>query len=333
MLSVDRYHRTIDYLRVSVTDRCNLRCQYCMPAEGVAFKGHPDILRYEEIVKIVRAAVGLGVRAVRLTGGEPLVRAGIVDLVRMLAAIGNPENGGLDDLSMTTNGILLGRYAADLRQAGLMRVNVSLDTLRAERYAAITRGGKLADALAGIAAAEAAGLKPIKINAVVLRGANEDEIADLARLTLEHPWHVRFIELMPLNDCSCGFEGEYIPSHEVRKRIVAELGALEPAAAWAGAGPAEYYHLRGALGLLGFISPISEHFCASCNRLRLTADGKVRPCLLADSELDLRAVVRGGASIAEIEDVLRQAIMIKPTGHHLDENLAPHDRMMSQIGG
>jgi len=328
MQSVDRYDRPINYLRVSVTDRCNLRCQYCMPSQGVPFKAHQDILRYEEIERIVRAAVGLGIQRVRLTGGEPLVRAGVVDLVRMLAGI-----EGLEDLAMTTNGMLLGRYAADLRRAGLMRVNVSLDTLREERYAAITRGGQLAEVLAGIASAEEAGLMPVKINAVVMRGVNDDEIADLARLTLERSWHVRFIELMPLNDCSHGFQGGYVPSYEVRERVAAELGALEPVAAWSGAGPASYYRLRGALGLLGFISPISEHFCGCCNRLRLMADGGLRPCLLSDSEIDLRSVVRGGASLAEIQDVLRQAILCKPGGHHLDEKLAPHGRVMSQIGG
>ncbi len=328
MLSVDRYHRIISYLRVSVTDRCNLRCQYCMPPQGVPFKGHQDILRYEEIDKIVRAAVGLGVRRVRLTGGEPLVRAGIVDLVRMLATI-----DGLDDLSMTTNGILLPRYAADLRRAGLTRVNISLDTLREERYAKITRGGSLADVLQGIAHAEKSGLMPLKINVVILRGVNDDEISDMARLTLTHGWHVRFIELMPLNDCSCGLDGEYVPSHEVRQRIVADLGELEPAAPPWGGGPADYYRLLGAPGLLGFISPISEHFCAACNRLRLTADGLLRPCLLSDNEIDLRTVVRGGAGIEQIQDVLRTAIMAKPTGHHLDEQVLPQGRVMSQIGG
>jgi cyclic pyranopterin phosphate synthase len=334
MLSVDRYERTISYLRVSVTDRCNLRCQYCMPPQGVPFKAHQDILRYEEIERIVRAAVALGIRRVRLTGGEPLVRAGIVDLVRMLAAV-----EGLEDLAMTTNGILLARYAADLRRAGLMRVNVSLDTLREDRYATITRGGDLADALQGITCAEEAGLTPLKLNVVILRGANDDEILDMARLTLEHPWHVRFIELMPLNDCGPSgrnagdFEARYVPSHEVRARIVADLGEIDPAGPLFGGGPAEYYRLRGALGLLGFISPISHHFCAACNRLRLTADGRLRPCLLADHEIDLRTVVRGGAGIEEIQDILRGAIMAKPTGHHLDEKVMPQGRVMSQIGG
>jgi len=329
MPSLDRYDRAISYLRVSVTDRCNLRCQYCMPPQGVPFKAHQDILRYEEIERIVRAAVALGVRRVRLTGGEPLVRAGIVDLVGMLAAI-----EGLDDLSMTTNGVLLARYAADLYRAGLRRVNVSLDTLRADRYAAITRGGNLADAWQGIARAEEVGLNPLKLNVVVSRGVNDDEIVDMARLTLEHPWQVRFIELMPLNECAHDVEEEFFPSYEVRGRIAAELGELEPVVgSLGGGGPADYYRLRGAPGVLGFISPISEHFCAACNRLRLTADGQLRPCLLADYEIDLRSVVRGGAEIEEIQNVLRRAIMAKPTGHHLDESMMPHGRVMSQIGG
>jgi cyclic pyranopterin phosphate synthase len=240
---------------------------------------------------------------------------------------------GLDDLAMTTNGILLPRYAADLRRAGLMRVNVSLDTLREDRYTTITRVGHLADVLQGIACAEQVGLTPLKLNVVILRGVNDDEIVDMARLTLEHPWHVRFIELMPLSDCTCGLDGDYVPSHEVRDRIVADLGYLEPAGPLRGGGPAKYYRLQGAQGLLGFISPISEHFCASCNRLRLTADGGLRPCLLSDNEIDLRTVIRSGANIEQIQEVLHQAIMAKPAGHHLAEHLLPHGRVMSQIGG
>jgi GTP 3',8-cyclase len=320
--------RPISYLRISVTDRCNLRCLYCMPAEGVPFRAHAQILRYEEIERVVRAAAGLGINKVRLTGGEPLVRAGIVDLVALLARI-----PGIDDLSMTTNGLLLARYADALARAGLTRVNVSLDTLRPDRFAQITRGGKLEETLAGIASARRAGLEPVKINTVIMRGLNADEIVDLARLTLQEGWHVRFIELMPLNPGASSEELQYVPNREVRQMIVAALGELEPVQTVAGAGPAAYYRLAGARGSLGFISPLSEHFCAQCNRLRLTADGRLRPCLLADNELDLRAALRQGASETDLCDLLQQAIRAKPQGHHVAEHVLPQGRAMSEIGG
>jgi len=324
----DGCERPISYLRVSVTDRCNLRCLYCLPPEGVPLRSHDEILRYEEIDRVVRAAAGLGISKVRLTGGEPLARAGIANLVSMLARI-----PGVDDLSMTTNGTLLARYARALRAAGLKRVNVSLDTLREERFARITRGGKLADALEGIEAAREAGLAPIKVNSVILRGLNEDEIVDLAGLTVTHDWHVRFIELMPLNHVALGPEQAHVPNEEVRQTIVSSLGDLLPAQPIHGSGPAAYYRLAGARGTIGFISPVSEHFCGHCNRLRLTADGRLRPCLLADSELDVRSALRSGASIDEIQALLRQAILAKPTQHHLGEHILPRGRVMSQIGG
>ncbi len=328
MSCLDACNRPISYLRISVTDRCNLRCLYCMPPEGVPFRPHEEILRYEEIERVVRAAAGLGINKVRLTGGEPLVRLGIVSLVEMLARI-----PGIDDLAMTTNGIYLSRYAHDLRLAGLRRVNVSLDTLRDDKYARITRGGRLADALAGIESAEREGLVPLKVNTVVLRGFNDDEIIDIARLTLQRTWHVRFIELMPLNHDIPGFERSYMPTSEVRELIVRALGELEPGQPVRGSGPAAYYRLPGAAGTIGFISPVSEHFCGQCNRLRLTADGRLRPCLLADEETDLRAVLRRGASMEEIQDLLRQAIRAKPKGHQLQQHILPTGRMMSEIGG
>jgi len=263
-----------------------------------------------------------------VTGGEPLVRKGIVGFVGMLAGI-----PGIDDLSMTTNGTLLARYARALRSAGLRRVNVSLDTLREERFARITRGGKLADALEGIDAAREAGLAPIKVNSVIVRGLNEDEIVDLAGLTVTHDWHVRFIELMPLNHVPQGPEQAYVPNDEVRQTIASSLGDLLPAQPAHGSGPAAYYRLAGARGTIGFISPLSEHFCGHCNRLRLTADGRLRPCLLADGELDLRSALRSGAGLDEIQALLRQAILAKPTQHHLGEHILPRGRVMSQIGG
>jgi GTP 3',8-cyclase len=328
MTVLDGCERPISYLRVSVTDRCNLRCLYCMPPQGVPFRQHAEILRYEEIARVVRAAAGLGISKVRLTGGEPLVRAGLVDLVRLVACI-----DGIDDLSMTTNGLLLGRYAEELARAGLRRVNISLDTLRAERYARITRGGKLAEALAGMEAAKQAGLTPVKINTVILRGVNDDEVVDLARLTLEQAWHVRFIELMPLNHDTQVFEQDYLSSAEVSQAITTALGPLLPVPALDGAGPAAYYRLAGAQGSIGFISPLSAHFCGQCNRLRLTADGRLRPCLLADSEIDLRTVLRRGADDAEIQSLLRLAIQAKPTGHQLEKHILPEGRAMSEIGG
>jgi cyclic pyranopterin phosphate synthase len=355
MLSLsDTYNRQINYLRVSVTDRCNFRCAYCMPPEGVPWRPHAEILRFEEIAAVVRAAAALGISKVRLTGGEPLVRAGIVELVALLAAI-----PGLDDLSMTTNGALLARHAADLRRAGLRRVNVSLDTLDPERFQRITRLGRLADVLAGIAAAQAAGLLPVKLNTVAVRGFNDDELVALAAHTIAEDWHVRFIELMPvgmveardrepraggacqdidtpnvlLDTAEHSPEAGFIAVAEIKARIEAALGVLTPARPTVGNGPARYYRLTGARGTIGFISPVSEHFCNQCNRLRLTADGHLRPCLLADGELDLRTPLRQGASQADIQALFRQAIQAKPQGHRLAEQVRPQVRAMSQIGG
>ncbi len=331
MAHLDAYNRPISYLRISVTDRCNLRCVYCMPPEGVAWRPHDEILRYEEIETVVRAAAGLGISKVRLTGGEPLVRMGIVDLVRDLAGI-----PGVDDLAMTTNGVLLSRYATDLAEAGLQRVNVSLDTLRPERFRRITRLGRMEDVLAGMEAAHEAGLEPVKINTVVIRGMNDDEVVDLARKTMETGWNVRFIEPMPVGNGVLA-DGEWrervVTGREIRHRIEAALGELEPAKMSAGNGPARYYRLHGARGTLGFITPISEHFCYRCNRLRLTADGQLRPCLLSDYEIDLRTPLRQGADVAQIKELLLKGIESKPMQHHLDEWKRPEKRVMSEIGG
>nr|HID13333.1 GTP 3',8-cyclase MoaA [Anaerolineae bacterium] len=331
MAHLDAYNRPISYLRISVTDRCNLRCVYCMPPEGVVWRPHEAILRYEEIETVVRAAAELGVSKVRLTGGEPLVRLGIVDLVRNLARL-----PGVDDLAMTTNGILLSHYAADLAEAGLQRVNISLDTLRPERFQHITRLGQLGDVLAGMEAAREAGLEPVKINTVVIRGMNDDEVVDFARKTMEAEWNVRFIELMPVGNgalVDSKWEERVVTAQEIRERIEAALGELEPAKVSAGSGPARYYRLPGARGTLGFITPISEHFCYRCNRLRLTADGQLRPCLLSDYEIDLRTVLRRGADVAQIKALLLAGIKSKPMRHHLDERRRPENRVMSEIGG
>ena len=331
MAHLDAYNRPISYLRISVTDRCNLRCVYCMPPHGVSKRSHDEILRYEEIETVVRAAAGLGITKVRLTGGEPLVRPGIVDLVQMLARI-----PGIDDLAMTTNGILLSDYASELVKAGLQRVNVSLDTLCPERFRHITRCGKLQDVLHGMAAARQVGLTPIKINTVVIRGMNDDEVIDLARKTVETGWHVRFIELMPIGNSSQiadSWRDRVVMAQGIRKQVEAALGVLEPAKTATGGGPARYYHLPGAKGTLGFITPISEHFCIQCNRLRLTADGHLRPCLLSEQEIDLRTPLREGAGVEQIKTLILQTIENKPLQHHLDECQVPEGRVMSEIGG
>ncbi|TEU22363.1 MAG: GTP 3',8-cyclase MoaA [Anaerolineales bacterium] len=325
---LDNFNRPISYLRISITDRCNLRCVYCMPPEGVSWRLHHEILRYEEIELIVRAAASLGISKVRLTGGEPLVRLGFVEFVRMLARI-----PGIDDLAMTTNGTLLAEYAAELAQAGLKRVNVSLDTLQPERFRQITQRGEFATVFEGIYAAREAGLVPLKLNTVVVRGLNDDEVVDLARLTLEGDWHVRFIEWMPLGTNAAWASDGYVSVGEVRRRIEDALGELMPAKVGVGNGPARYYRFPGAVGTIGFISPISEHFCYQCNRLRLTADGRLRPCLLSDYEIDLRTPLRQGADLAEIRELLIRSIGAKPERHHLDESVSPRERAMSEIGG
>ena len=327
---IDNWGREITYLRISVTDRCNFRCVYCMPPEGLVWQPHDAIMRYEEIEQVARAAAEQGVRQIRLTGGEPLVRADLPVLIRMLAGI-----PGIEDISLTTNAMLLEKQAENLAQAGLRRVNVSLDTLQAEKFAKITRGGSLARVLRGIAAAENAGLLPIKINAVAMRGVNDDEFMDLARLTLEHPWHVRFIELMPIgNQQPWGPDfpspqDAFIPIQEIVEQLK-PLGLVSENDA-VGYGPAIEYRIPGGIGKLGFISPLSEHqFCQRCNRLRLTADGYLRPCLMSAVEIPILSALRAGQPALP---VLKQAVAAKPEGHKLATQAAPDGRRMIQIGG
>jgi cyclic pyranopterin phosphate synthase len=289
-----------------------------MPAEGIELKRHSDMLTMEEIARVVRVAAGMGITKVRITGGEPLARKGVVSLVRQVAAI-----EGIRDIALTTNGTVLEGYAQELAAAGLKRVNVSLDTLRPETFAELTRGGDLGAVLRGIAAAERAGLCPVKINTVVLKGINSDEIESMAALTLEHPWDVRFIEFMPFWG-NGGVYGEehVVPIDEVRRRVMAmgaeaQPGATpEPVKAGAGpamdAGPAAYVRLRGAKGRVGFISREGDEFCVRCNRIRLTADGMLRPCLLSDATIDVKCALRGGADDAAIADIIRQAVAAKP---------------------
>lgn len=329
----DAFGRTVDYLRISVTDRCNLRCVYCMPPEGVPWLPHADILSYEEITRVVHASASLGMCKVRLTGGEPLVRPHLERLVAMIAAI-----PGIRDLSMTSNAVLLSESAHALKAAGLRRVNISLDSLRPERFRVMTRLGHIEAVWRGLQAAEEAGLLPVKLNVVVVRGLNDDELVDFARLTLSHPWHVRFIELMPLaNDGDWG-EGlplpgrRYVPVDEIQATVTARLGTMIPDAL-VGNGPATVFRLPGAQGTVGFISPVSRHFCPTCNRLRLTSDGKLRPCLLSGNEIDVRAALRAGASDVQLRQIIAHAVSCKPERHHLAQNVIPLDRIMAQIGG
>jgi len=321
---VDSFGRSIDYLRISVTDRCNLRCIYCMPPEGVPHISHSEILSYEEIRAVVQGAAELGIRRIRLTGGEPLVRADFPDLVKMLSRI-----QGVMELSLTTNGALLKNYAQALKQAGLSRVNVSLDTVRANRFGYITRLGELKDVLEGISAAKEVGFDPVKINTVVIRGINDDEILDFARMTYKDGWHVRFIELMPFKGVA-----ESVPSVELQQHI-SSLGRLEPCASITGNGPALYYRLTGAEGTIGFISPLTEiSFCSRCNRMRLTPDGKLRPCLLGEDEIDLRMPLRNNASMEELKRLILKAVDSKPEHHQLERgDIRLVKRKMSQIGG
>ncbi|MFO8010457.1 MAG: GTP 3',8-cyclase MoaA [Dehalococcoidia bacterium] len=322
----DSFARPINYLRLSVTDRCNFRCIYCMPLQGIKTLDHSDILSYEEIMLVAEAAAGLGINKVRLTGGEPLVRADLSNLVEMLSAI-----DGIDDLTLTTNGSLLRRHARELKDAGLSRVNISLDTLRPERFEQITRFGRLEEVLRGAETAGAAGLYPIKFNTVVMRGINDDEITDFARKTIEDGWHVRFIEFMPIGESSGENNGRFISIAEITEHIE-KLGTLETGKL-DGNGPAKYYRLPGATGTIGFISPISNHFCYQCNRLRLTADGKLRPCLLSDDEIDLRGPLREGASADDLKRLIEKAIESKPKGHSLGSGGTGWNRNMCQIGG
>lgn len=323
----DRFSRKIDYLRIAITDHCNLNCLYCAPFGGRTKLTHSDILSYEEICRLTKAAVQAGISKVRITGGEPLVRKGVVQLCRMLASI-----KGVENLTLTTNGVLLRELAQPLYKAGVQRINVSLDTLRPERFRKITGYGLLSQVLAGIEMAAEAGLHPVKINTVVMRGVNEDEIEDLARLTLEKPYHVRFIELMPTN--GYGNHGSlFVPIEEVVKRVkkVGEL-SLEPPVD--SSGPARLCMLAGGLGKVGFIAPLSWHFCGSCNRLRLTADGKLKTCLFSEEEIDIKRPLRTGASITELVGIFKFAITRKPRGHSLREiNMERSSRLAMQMTG
>jgi len=326
---IDPFGRPVTYLRISVTDRCNLRCVYCMPPEGVAWQPHENILRYEEIMEVVRAAAENGVSEFRLTGGEPLVRKDLSDLVRMMAV-----TPGVEDISLTTNGLLLENQIEGLAQAGLRRINVSLDTLDPQKFARITRGGSLEKVLRGLDRAEAIGIKLIKLNVVMMRGVNQDELVSLARLSLNHPWHIRFIEMMPVNNQQPWGEGfpdpveVFFPIQEMMHLL--EPLHLHPENGGIGSGPAREFRLEGAIGKIGFISPVGAQFCDRCNRLRLTADGNLRPCLLTDVEISVTSALRRGEPVLPL---LQQAVLLKPSSHDLDGQTHPYQRCMIQIGG
>lgn len=313
---LDGCGRTIDYLRLSVTDLCNYRCRYCMPLEGVAKRDHRDMLSLEELAEIAEACVHCGVKKIRLTGGEPLVRRGIVELCRQLRAI-----PGLEELCLTTNGSLLPHLAAPLREAGLDRLNISLDTLRPGRFSEMTRLGSLSEVLSGIRAAENAGFRDLKFDTVLIGGFNDDEIGDFVNLTREHPWEVRFIELMPMGPCAAWDKSCFLPGDTVLKRIP----ALQQIAS---RGVARRYQLPGAVGTVGLISPVNHDFCAQCRRIRVTADGKLKGCLHSREEINLRGL-HGPA----LEDAIRQGILHKPERHHLAERRSDTPRNMNQIGG
>jgi cyclic pyranopterin phosphate synthase len=326
----DPFGRGITYLRVSLTDRCNLRCVYCMPLSGLRFIPGHDLLTADEIERVVRAAVRVGFVKVRLTGGEPTLRPDVVEIVARLARI-----DGLRDLAMTTNGLRLVELAQPLAQAGLRRVNIHVDTLMPDNLSRLMRWGKLESIWSGIVAAEEVGLTPIKLNAVVVRGYNDQDVTELAALTLQRDWHVRFIELMPLGT---GAEAQvaidrYVSNLVTRQRVEAELGELQPVASADPADEATNYRLPAARGIVGFISPVSAPYCGNCNRMRLTADGKLHACLLHDDQLDVRDMLRAGATTDRIATRLREAVRAKPTGHELQMGVHTRHSRMYQLGG
>jgi cyclic pyranopterin phosphate synthase len=323
----DGFGRRINYLRISLTDRCNFRCVYCMPAIGMQFTPRPELLTSDELLLVVRAAAAAGFQKLRLTGGEPTLRPDLVELVAAMKAV-----PGIEHIAMTTNALRLGKLAGPLKDAGLDRVNISIDTLDPQKFRQMTRGGKLELIWEGIEAADRVGLRPIKLNAVVVRGLNETEVPQLAALTLKYPWEMRFIEVMPLTGVADVAQDGVVKSEE----LIAELEAIHGPLEDLGLAPsdsARRYRIPGAKGKLGFISAVSDPFCATCNRMRLTADGRLHLCLLRDDEVDLRAAIRAGATQEQVEQIVRHAVALKPWGHGLPEHVLPTLRGMSQLGG
>jgi len=325
---LDNNHRVINYLRLSVTDRCNLRCIYCMPEEGIRFIPHGEIITYEEMLHIVRLCVQKGIRKVRLTGGEPLVRKGFIGFLERLCVI-----EGLEEISLTTNGVLLKTFAADIRNCGICRINVSLDSLKPERFFRITGRDCFERVHEGLEEAEQVGFNPIKINVVAMKGVNDDEILDFARLTLEKSYHIRFIEIMPIGEKDTWPAEKFISAQEIQKKIET-LGVLHPVGHNLLDGPAERFALEGAKGEVGFIGALSNHFCENCNRLRLTADGHLRGCLFSDEETDIKTPLREGKGDSRLLNIIRDTILNKPRDH----GLLPYSprkcvRTMHSIGG
>jgi cyclic pyranopterin phosphate synthase len=321
--------RVINYLRLSVTDRCNLRCIYCMPEEGVEFVSHEDILSYEEMLHVVRISVLSGIQKIRLTGGEPLVRKGFIPFLEDLS---NVE--GLNEISLTTNGVLLKEYAKEIKECGICRINISLDSLKPGKFSRITGKDCFEKVWEGIEEAERIGFNPIKINVVAMKGINEDEIVDFARLTFGKPYHIRFIEFMPIGKNNCWSSEKFLPAGEILERI-RTIGDLEPIARNSMDGPAERFRLKGARGEVGVIAALSHHFCNKCNRLRLTAEGHIRGCLFSDGEIDLKTPLREKKPDAYLLELIESAMRDKPEGHGLGLSGPTRKcvRQMSSIGG
>lgn len=326
-MTLDRFGRKIHYLRISLTDHCNLRCVYCMP-EDMTFRPNAELMQDDELLLLVRLFAKLGFDKFRLTGGEPTVRAHIVDIVREIA-----QTPGVKHLTMTTNGVLLGKLAAPLKEAGLQRVNVSVDTLNPAKFKRLTRWGSLEQVWEGIEAAERVGLAPIKLNAVVVRGYNESDVVDLAELTIKRPWQMRFIEMMPFAGATEFQQTQVVTAKEMAERIEGALGPLVPVNDGHLDGEARMYKLPGAQGEVGFISSVTVPFCASCTRARLTADGKLRLCLLRDKEVDLLTPLRQGATLEDLRLLILDGIWNKPWGHGLRDGEVALNRTMSEIGG
>jgi GTP 3',8-cyclase len=326
-MAIDRFGRDIHYMRISLTDHCNMRCVYCMP-EDMTFRPSAELMQDDELLLLTRLFVSLGFDKFRLTGGEPTVRAHIVDIVREMAAL-----EGVRSLTMTTNALLLGKLAAPLKEAGLDRVNISLDTLDPVRFKKVTRWGKLDQVWEGIQAAERAGLTPVKINVVVVRGYNDLDVPSLARLTCQYPWQVRFIEMMPFGGATELQKSQVVTTAELLAQITATVGPLEPVNGGKLDGEARLYRLPGAQGDLGFISSVSLPFCAACTRARLTSDGKLRLCLLREKEVDLLTPLRAGASLEDLRKLIVDGVWNKPWGHGLADGEIATNRTMSEIGG
>ena len=308
---IDNNNRVVNYLRLSVTDRCNLRCMYCMPEEGIDFIPHSEILSYEEMIHLVDLCAQKGIRKVRITGGEPLIRKGFTGFLEMLGGV-----QGLEDISLTTNGVLLKELAAEIIKCGISRINVSLDSLKQERFYRITGRDYFGKVCEGLEEAERVGFNPIKINVVAIKGVNDDEILDFARLTLAKPYHVRFIELMPIGNKNIWSADRFISIHEILEKIET-IGPLRSIGHNTLDGPAERYSLDGAEGELGFIGALSNHFCDTCNRLRLTAEGHLRGCLFSDQEADIKTPLRQGLGDGHLLDLIEHTILNKPKGHGL----------------